>query len=271
MSTKKTFDIKSRFSKRPRPSPVNHQREYKKKGMSFQLDKTTEKPSTEFEDFFGKPEPVTTVATVSEDPTTLNPKYIQPIPLSLSEQTSIFVRLQSLTGAEPVGVITDMAKPVGVTTDMAEHREHDEHDTRGLDDGEDRQMDTQATHGTSDHNTQIIHHQHRKLSENQTRPSNNERQKIKGSNPHEKVRPSAIRGIQRKVTQKRREKEKEEREELNTIAPHQRKTKKAKLIHKRSRKGKVVTLERYKYENEDGSITWGYQNNDGGYKVGGRQ
>jgi hypothetical protein len=112
------------------------------------------------------------------------------------------------------------------------------------------------------------------VSENKTRQSNYEHQKIKGDTPHVKVRPSATRGIQRKVSKKRREMEKEDREELNTIevsAPHQRKSKKAKLIHKRSRKAKVGTLDRYKYENEDGSITWGYQNHDGGYKVGFRK
>ena len=69
VSNKKMFDIKSRFSKRPRPSPVNHQSEYKKKELIFQLGETTVKPSTELEDFLGKPESVT-VVTVSEDPPT---------------------------------------------------------------------------------------------------------------------------------------------------------------------------------------------------------
>jgi hypothetical protein len=64
------LNIKSRFSKRPRPSPVNHQSEYKKKEPIFQLGETTVKPSTELEDFLGKPESVTTVVTVSEDPPT---------------------------------------------------------------------------------------------------------------------------------------------------------------------------------------------------------
>ena len=149
---------------------------------------------------------------------------------------------------------------------MAKPGEHVEHHTRGLGDGKDRHLGTHATLGSSDHNRQIIHNQHRTVSENHTRQSNYERRIIKGL----KVRPTAKRGIRRKVSQKRREKEKEDIEELNTIevsAPRQRKPKKAKLIHKRSRKGKVGTLDHYRYENEDGSITWGYQNDDGGYKV----
>jgi hypothetical protein len=90
---------------------------------------------------------------------------------TLSDQTAIFARLQSLTGAQPVGVTTDMAKPVGVTTDMAKPvgvtadmakpREHVEHHTRGLGDGKDRILYTQAKQGTSDHNRQIIHDQPR--------------------------------------------------------------------------------------------------------------
>ena len=91
--------------------------------------------------------------------------------------------------AKPIEVTTDMAKPIEVTTDMAK--------SGGLGDGEDGQLDTQATHRTSDHNRQIIHDRGRKVSENQTRQSNNEHQKIKGDNPQEKFRPSAKRGIQR--------------------------------------------------------------------------
>merc|ERR1711874_94401 len=35
---------------------------------------------------------------------------------------------------------------------------------------------------------------------------------------------------------------------------------------KKHRKARVGTLDRYKYKNEDGSITWGYENDDGAYK-----
>lgn len=34
----------------------------------------------------------------------------------------------------------------------------------------------------------------------------------------------------------------------------------------RSSQHKVGTVERYRFENEDGSITWGYENEDGSYK-----
>ena len=69
VSSKNILDIKSRFFKRPSPSPVNHLSEHKKK----ELGETTAKPLAKVEIFFGTPEPVTTVATVTEDPSTLNP------------------------------------------------------------------------------------------------------------------------------------------------------------------------------------------------------
>jgi hypothetical protein len=46
------------------------------------------------------------------------------------------------------------------------------------------------------------------VSENKTRQSNYEHQKIKGDTPHVKVRPSATRGIQRKVSNKKEGKRK---------------------------------------------------------------
>ena len=36
---------------------------------------------------------------------------------------------------------------------------------------------------------------------------------------------------------------------------------------KRTKQHSIGTVERYKFENEDGSITWGYENDDGSYKV----
>lgn len=38
-------------------------------------------------------------------------------------------------------------------------------------------------------------------------------------------------------------------------------------MRKKRNKAGVVTVDRYRYENEDGSITWGYKNDDGGFKV----
>ena len=101
------------------------------------------------------------------------------------------------------------------------------------------------------------------------------------SDPKRRVKSSGRRGDHRRVAQERREEKEdyENRKELNTAvataplrpvvtAPLPPRRKKSNFhLKKRSNKVKVVTVDRYKYENEDGSITWGYQNDDGGFKV----
>ena len=43
---------------------------------------------------------------------------------------------------------------------------------------------------------------------------------------------------------------------------------KRKVGVRKSSSGKTVgTVDRYRYENADGSITWGYKNEDGSFKV----
>jgi len=48
-----------------------------------------------------------------------------------------------------------------------------------------------------------------------------------------------------------------------TLVPPRRRN---NFVRRKRNKARVATVERYKYENEDGSITWGYQNDDGTFK-----
>ena len=76
-----------------------------------------------------------------------------------------------------------------------------------------------------------------------------------------------------KVMKKKQEEENTESaerqgKELSFVkAPLRPRQKKSNFVRKKRNKPKVVTVDRYRYENEDGSITWGYINDDGAFKV----
>lgn len=56
--------------------------------------------------------------------------------------------------------------------------------------------------------------------------------------------------------------DREYEDESNSLVPAPRR----RGNRRKSAEHNVGTVERYRYENEDGSITWGYENDDGGYK-----
>jgi len=231
----KSLQKKSRFSgfpQRPRPGPVK-QFPVTEKTEEEVEDKTDE---TTTEEYLNTPGQVPVISQVTpNNPLRESLKSRKPIPFVLSndisvnspfDQAALFERLQSLTGAQPVGV----------TTDIAHHVENKvKHEEKG-------NRDEYA----------------RQLSDNQ--------EKVKS-------RTSSRRGAARKVFQEIKEKQKyyEEVQKSKSVA---RKTnfpqrhKKFKPSKKRyGKKATVGTVKNYRFENENGSITWGYENDDGGFKV----
>ena len=124
----KASTIKSRFSgfpKRPRPGPVkqiNVHQEKKSEEVIVRVDQTTAQPPLELEDFFRTPEPVKKPTEVfADEPTLFSSESTKLIPFAISndissdgpyDQSALFERLQSITGAQPVGVTRDIASPV---------------------------------------------------------------------------------------------------------------------------------------------------------------
>jgi len=230
----KSLQKKSRFSgfpQRPRPAPVNQFLVGQKTEQEVE-DKTYE---TTTETYLNTPQQAPVISQViPSDPPREALKSRKPIPFVLSndisvnspfDQAALFERLQSLTGAQPVGVTTDIAHHVESKVKQEKKGDRDEYA--------------------------------RQLSDNQDQV---------------KSRSSSRRGAARRVVQENIEKEKYY-EEVQKSKPVSRKTtfpqrhKKFKPGKKRyGKKATVGTVKNYRFENEDGSITWGYENDDGGFK-----
>ena len=107
----------SGFSKRPRPSPDNHITSSENTEQNNHEGKvTTAQPSLVLQDYFGTPVPKDSPTEDNSGPFIVKPTF--PIPFVLSndiisdrfDQSALFERLQSITGAQPVGVTRDITQ-----------------------------------------------------------------------------------------------------------------------------------------------------------------
>ena len=55
--------------------------------------------------------------------------------------------------------------------------------------------------------------------------------------------------------------------QLSFVKARSPRQKKSNFVRKKRNKARVLTVDRYRYEHKDGSITWGFKNDDGGFKV----
>jgi len=290
----KAASIKSRFSgfsKRPRPSPVKQiiikqDNASEEEEVVIPIDTTTTTQATlQLEDFFGTPEPVgVTIDRVSEESPIFSTKSSHPIPFSITkslnpiplvlsndissgslyDQTALFERLQSITGAQPVGVTRDIAQHRPVEQTGVSRREHSRQEQGRQEQGrqeEDRQENARQEQGRLELGTQEHGRQDHGRQEHG-------RQLVEQAG---RGRSGGRRGALRRVAQEQRAQEQtyESRQETNIIpvAPARLpRRKKSSFAPKKRNKVKVGTVDRYRHENEDGSITWGYENDDGGFK-----
>jgi len=247
-------DVTPRFSsflKKPKPV-AQGVADYKSEAEQILTPtvRTTARP-LQLTDFFGTPEPVLVQNRVAADEqATVGPRHIPTVfgiskdigDDAFSDQRALFERLQSMTGAQAIGVTRDKAV-VGENT-LA---------TKAVVEG--RKWTARGE-------------------------SSAELVEINGSSGERKVDTVRQRkgrrrgrvGGRRKVVKKKQAEEntdsaERQGNELSFVkAPLRPRQKKSNFVRKKRNKPKVVTVDRYRYENEDGSITWGYSNDDGAFK-----
>jgi len=255
-------DVTPRFSsflKKPKPV-AQGVADYKSENEQILTPtvQTTARP-LQLTDFFGTPEPVLVQNRVAaEEQATVGPRHI-PSVLGISkdingdtfsDQRALFERLQSMTGAQAIGVTMDMAV-------VGENRGG----TKAVVDGRNG-----AARGES--SAELVENN----GSSGERKGDTVRQRKGDTVRQRKGRRRGRVGGRRKVVKKKQEEENTESaerqgKELSFVkAPLRPRQKKSNFVRKKRNKPIVVTVDRYRYENEDGSITWGYRNDDGAFK-----
>ena len=249
-------------------------------------------------DFFGTPEPIVAqprAATVGQVTTSSKLQNLIPFAVyndisenAFSDQHALFERLQSITGAQPVGVTRDIAgvgeqgvrdmkvgnraqQPVdlGTSVDPAVSRENNQikvlvGETRAVQMVIGKPGGDQALSSDTGGNQMLVE----KLRGD--RVLNGESREYQGRQPKQRRRGKVgrRRTVDRKHPKEELENDGRQGKQLSFVkAPRSQRKKKSNFVRKKRNKAKVVTVDRYRYENEDGSITWGYKNDDGGFKV----
>ena len=257
---------------------------------STPLDQTTRKP-LKLTDFFETPEPAvapTREATVDQNPILF--AITNDISANaISDQRALFERLQSITGAQLVGVSMDLA---GMGEQEVSERKVGNRVPQivGLETTGDPAAGGESNHGKSvGEETRGDQTRVGKPSGNQVlgletgwnqmlveKPRgaevlNGEIREYQGRQQKHRRRGKA--GGRRRTVDRKLIREEVENEEIQgkqlsfDTAPRSPRRKKSNFIRKKRNKARVATVDRYRYENEDGSITWGYKNDDGGFKV----
>jgi len=257
-------DVKPRFSsflKRPKPVTLAQEQTDYKSGNEEIITptvQTTSKP-LQLTDFFGTPEPV---QGQNRPLATAGPRLHTPIVLGISndissdafsDQRALFERLQSMTGAQAIGITRDTAvdreNTVGAKAVVKEKKG--------------------AVRGETD--TELVETKESSESEQVTSGGERKGQQIRQKKGRRRGRVGGRRKIVDLVRKKEEEGNMESAErqgkELSFVkAPLPPKRKKANFVRKKRNKAKVVTVDRYRNKNDDGSITWGYSNDDGAFK-----
>ena len=224
-------NIKSRFSgfrKRPSPGPVKQIVSNQNQKFIDIIDQTATETKR---DTFSTPEPFVEIhEEVSEETPVFAPKFNNPIPYAVSNDISTDDLYDQSAIFEDLLAKTG-AQSVGVTRDVARAVEE--------------KVENEVVVNRQEHARQI-------------------------SRPRARGRSSGRREQHRKSPEQLVVQEEEEHQfPVKVPLPPRRKksnfAKKKKKKH--GKKSKVGTIESYRFKNEDGSITWGYHNDDGSFKV----
>jgi len=227
-------NIKSRFAgfqKRPRPAPLKQILTNKQNVFQEIIDPA---PTETQPDILSTLGPIVEIIEeTSEEPEIISPKLTNPIPYAISNDiTSDTIYTQSALFEDLLAKTG--AQSVGVTRDIARHPKQKRPEVK-----------EEPIGNRQDHARQI--------SEPRARKRSSSRRGSRGSTkqiPEEKV--------------DQYEKQGQERVKIPLPPKH----KKASFVKKKkhTKKSKVGTVKNYRYKNEDGSITWGYHNDDGSFK-----
>lgn len=224
-------NIKSRFSgfrKRPSPGPVKQIVSNQNEKFIDIIDQTATETNR---DTFSTPEPFVEIhEEVSKETPVFAPKLTNPIPYAVSNDISTDDLYDQSAIFEDLLAKTG-AQSVGVTRDVARAVEE--------------KVEKEVIVNRQEHARQISRPRAR------GRSSGRREQKQNRKSPEQQVL--------------------QEEEEYQVpvkvpLPPRRKKSNFAKKKKKHGKKSNVGTLESYRYKNEDGSITWGYHNDDGSFK-----
>ena len=220
------------------------------------------KPSLVLRDYFGTPFPLKSSDTSTSERDFVKP--ILPLPLVVSndigtknfDKNSIFETLKSLTGATPVGVTNEVT--YHDKDDKIKKSKPLKKNIVSRDNTKELDSEVSSAHDSDAVQNQRGHHSRQDYARQLSGPAPNSR--------------TSRRKSQQKVVTKDVHKvdESDRKAHLNSdaiIQPSKPRKGKKKSKRNKFRKATINTVERYRYENEDGSITWGYMNEDGGFKV----
>jgi len=222
-------NLKSRFAgfqKRPRPAPLKQTLTNKQSGFEEIIDPA---PTETQPDILSTLGPIVEIIEESPDDEEedLSPISKKQIPYAISNdiskdtiytQSALFEDLLAKTGAQSVGVTTDIARRP--KQKVPEDREED---------------------GRQDHARQL-------------------------GEPRARRRSSTRKGANKKVPEEIEEQYVKPVQERKKIPLPPRRKKASFVKKKHVKNSKVGTVKNYRYKNEDGSITWGYHNDDGSFK-----
>jgi len=225
------------FSRRPRPTsprlrPVEQE-------TTAYFEPTTPPPKFQLEDFFGTPEPAIVPATAAQ-PTLI----AQPDPqLNTIDDNSILDEVRARTVA-----ITG-AQAVGVTKDVTQHR------LQGA-----RQLSLRKENTRKD--------SHQGGARNEGRRGGRPRQQQPARQEASQPEAAAAPRDRRVEVEDRRLKNEVRRFEEQVERRNKEQEQGGRRVQggRRRNNHNVGTVENYRFKNEDGSITWGYENEDGSYK-----
>merc|ERR1719431_588187 len=220
-------NIKSRFAgfqKRPRPAPLKQILTNKQNVFEEIIDPA---PTETQPDILSTLGPIVEISEESPDEKELTPILTKQIPYAISNdiskdtiytQSALFEDLLAKTGAQSVGVTTDIARRP--KQKIPKEKEED---------------------GRHDHARQL-------------------------GEPRGRRRSSARRESHKKAPEEIEEPYEKQGQERKKIPLPPRRKKASFVKKKHGKNSKVGTVKNYRYKNEDGSITWGYHNDDGSFK-----
>jgi len=237
-------DIKPRFSSfQKRPSPV-----------LLEPERSTTTQPLLLTDFFGTPEPpvsrnkINPASLITPGKTGQKP-FVFDISNDITDgdfSDDLFEKLQTITGAKAIGVTRDRAL-VG--------------DQRGRERKGSLKSQTKTELSRNEVISEIVTEED--VSDKEQVRKKKERRRGKLSGRRKKV--DRVRKKQQEETTESVERQGKAVSFVKASRPPRRK--KSNFIRRKRNKARVGTVDRYRYENEDGSITWGYQNDDGSFKV----